>query len=756
MVFYNIIACVDSNYGIGKNNSIPWSIKDDMDYFKQLTINNIVIMGRLTYQSIGKALPNRINIVISNTLQQIDNEDVLIVENVREAMIFVDSLQNKDQDQEVFIIGGSKIYEEFLKMKVPYKLYINQINEYYDCDTHYNNMYHDNYHLYSETIRYCFDKKNNKEVMVFFQIYSFQNHDEQKYLDLLNKIIKTGISKPDRTNTGTVSVFGEMIKYDVRNNIIPLLTTKRMFFRGIVEELLFFISGKTDSNILKNKGVNIWNGNTSREFLDKCGLNHYKEGDMGPLYPFQLRHWGAEYKDCDTDYTGKGFDQLNNLINQIKTNPNSRRLLFSYWNPTDFTKTPIPTCFPGHTRVLTNKGYKMIKDITINDKVISHKLKSRNINNIQLKYYKDTTYKIQTELSNVSITTTKEHPFLVKNNWVKAEDLNKGDFLTHILNPKGIIKKNNVFALIGYYYKLGHDDNILIKNNDNYTKLLRMLGYANMHELKHVINSRYKIDNFELFKLFINNYIIYENHEKKLNPNILFIGKQNIKYFMDGYLLASKVNLNDNIYENNYSNALILQSMSFYTKKVFSIDQLDSNGLMLYSLHEHDNNYVINNVAYIRINNIWMKENDNYIPVYNLECDIDHTYIVENIVVHNCHILYQYYTDPINNELSCSFYCRSQDYCLGTPFNIASATVLLNIICNMTGYKPGYLIHNMGDTHIYNTFIDKFKVQLERKPYNFPTLFIKNNHENINDYKYDDFILVNYNHHKGIKADMIA
>ena len=755
MVFYNVIACVDSDFGLGKNNSIPWNIKDDMDYFKNMTTNNIVIMGRLTYESIGKALPNRINIVISNTLNQNDYIDVIIVKSVIESIIYVESL--KPIDKNVFIIGGSNIYKEFLKKKIPYKIYLNKINKWYDCDTYFDHEYTKNYDLTCECIKYCYDKNSDEDedIMVFFQTYVYNNYDERKYLDLMDKIIKSGISKPDRTSTGTLSVFGETIKYDVRNNIIPLLTTKKMFFRGIVEELLFFISGKTDSNILKNKGVNIWNGNTSREFLDNCGLNDYKEGDMGPLYPFQLRHWGAEYKDCDTDYTNKGFDQLLNLINQIKTNPNSRRLLFSYWNPTDFTKTPIPTCFPGNTRVLTINGYKKIKNISINDKVISHSMRVRNINNVQLRFYRDKIYKIKTGLSDNMISTTSEHPFLVKNKWVKAEDLVVGDYLMQNLNTKGNVKKSTMFILMGYYYKLGYRNNILIKNSAHHTTLTSMLGDSTLYKIKHKVNSKYSIQNYDsLFKMHLNRYINDINNEKKLNANILLCGKQNIKYFIEGYLFASQHTNSSYLYENNYANALILQSMSLYTDNVFSINKYYNQSI--YMLTMSQNNLVRKNVAYFRINEIDIELDDMPIPVYNLECDVDNTYIVENVIVHNCHILYQYYTDPINNELSCSFYCRSQDYCLGTPFNIASATVLLNIICKLTGYNPGYLIHNMGDTHIYNTFIEKFKSQIKRSAYNFPTLYIKNYHEDINNYTYDDFILLNYNHHKGIKVDMIA
>ena len=99
-----------------------------------------------------------------------------------------------------------------------------------------------------------------------------------------------------------------MWKYDLRETF-PLLTTRRQYTRGIFEELMFYLSGKTDNTILTDKNIHIWDGNTSREFLDNRGLQHYPEGDMGETYGFNIRHFGGEYKDCKQDYTGVGYDQ---------------------------------------------------------------------------------------------------------------------------------------------------------------------------------------------------------------------------------------------------------------------------------------------------------------------------------------------------------------------------------------------------------------------------------------------------------------
>lgn len=149
---------------------------------------------------------------------------------------------------------------------------------------------------------------------------------ESKYLELLSNILDNGEKKSDRTGVGTLSVFGTNLKFSLENNTLPLLTTKKMAIKSIVEELLFFIRGDTDSKLLEQKGVNIWKGNTSREFLDKRGLFSYKEGEMGPMYGAQWR----DFSRCDGQ---KGVDQLEQSLHLLKNDPNSRRILISAYNP---------------------------------------------------------------------------------------------------------------------------------------------------------------------------------------------------------------------------------------------------------------------------------------------------------------------------------------------------------------------------------------------------------------------------------------
>jgi thymidylate synthase len=117
-----------------------------------------------------------------------------------------------------------------------------------------------------------------------------------------------------------------------------------MFFRGIAEELFWFIRGSTNNEELNQKNIHIWDGHSSREYLDSIGLHHYKVGDLGPIYGFQWRHFGAHYIDASENYTGQGIDQLTNIINALKNNPYDRRILMCSWNPLDLSKMALPPC----------------------------------------------------------------------------------------------------------------------------------------------------------------------------------------------------------------------------------------------------------------------------------------------------------------------------------------------------------------------------------------------------------------------------
>jgi len=170
-------------------------------------------------------------------------------------------------------------------------------------------------------------------------------HQEYNYLNLVRNIIKNGTVENGR-NGKTRSIVGVQMNYDLTNNTLPLITTKKMAWKSCFKELMWFVRGETDNKILQEQNVNIWNGNASREFLDKRGLHNLTENDLGPIYGHQWRHYDAKYYDSDTDYENKGIDQLQNVIDQLsnKDTRNSRRIILNAWNTNQIDEMALPPC----------------------------------------------------------------------------------------------------------------------------------------------------------------------------------------------------------------------------------------------------------------------------------------------------------------------------------------------------------------------------------------------------------------------------
>lgn len=172
-----------------------------------------------------------------------------------------------------------------------------------------------------------------------------ENKEEQQYLDLIQKIISNGTLESGR-NGNTYAIFGNSMRFSLQNGKIPILTTKKVAWKTCLKELLWFIKGSTNNDKLVEQGVHIWDGNASRNFLDNYGFTERREGDLGPIYGHQWRHFNAAYRDCDTDYSGQGIDQLQYIIDHLK-NPatrNSRRLVMSAWNPCQLDEMALPPC----------------------------------------------------------------------------------------------------------------------------------------------------------------------------------------------------------------------------------------------------------------------------------------------------------------------------------------------------------------------------------------------------------------------------
>ena len=192
-------------------------------------------------------------------------------------------------------------------------------------------------------------KPESKETNGHYDEPPTKPHEEYQYLNLIRDILQNGEHRPDRTGTGTLAIpFPPQHKYSLSKSdgtlVLPLLTTKRVFLRAVIAELLWFVSGDTNAKTLQDQNVKIWDGTASRAYLDSIGLSDRKEGDLGPVYGFQWRHFGAAYETCHFDYTGKGVDQLAEVIHKLKTNPYDRRIILSAWNPADLKKMALPPC----------------------------------------------------------------------------------------------------------------------------------------------------------------------------------------------------------------------------------------------------------------------------------------------------------------------------------------------------------------------------------------------------------------------------
>ena len=174
-------------------------------------------------------------------------------------------------------------------------------------------------------------------------------HPEKQYLELVDHILKHGYKEKGR-NGNVLTQIGSTMRFQLydedRNDkpIMPLMTTKRLAWKSCLKELLWFMRGETDNNILKSQGVKIWNDNASREFLDSRGLTRMKENDLGPVYGHQWRHFNAPYYTSKYNYGGMGVDQLSRVVKDLKNDKYSRRIIMSAWNPCQLNEMALPPC----------------------------------------------------------------------------------------------------------------------------------------------------------------------------------------------------------------------------------------------------------------------------------------------------------------------------------------------------------------------------------------------------------------------------
>lgn len=379
-----IFVAYDSARGIAQKGRIPWPRLDkDMEMFAKSTEDHVIIMGRKTWESLpSHPLQKRVNIIITKNQAaysqirtfQLFGPGVLTSNDLEQAIATSHSMF---PDKRIFVIGGQDIYEEALNKHLVSLVVATEIEAKFSCDRFFpklgpqfvksNESQQIQQRLVVEN-----ESEREKAPIIKYKVVEYklvQNPFEMNYLQLMNSILMSNIEKDDRTGSGTIMTWGAQLRFPL-NERFPLLTTKKMFLRGVFEELKWFLSGKTNINALTEAGVHIWDHNSSREYLDSRGLKDYPIGEVGPLYGYQWVHFNKPYAPPASSDAGKtaskedgaasvttegtptsgdagnagDLNQLKNAIEMIKNDPTSRRIVVCAWNPLQIDQMALPPC----------------------------------------------------------------------------------------------------------------------------------------------------------------------------------------------------------------------------------------------------------------------------------------------------------------------------------------------------------------------------------------------------------------------------
>ena len=366
-MWYHIVASVTRDFAIGVQGELVYRCPEDLKRFFRITTavypegpRNMLIMGHTTWMSIPEAVRpfrKRHSIVITQNHLVAEQDGLTSVFSLREAFEYC----RAHETGRVFVIGGGKVFDEcwtqyphrcrsfylthFADPGVPSSVAFSYFPKEFLKDA--VESYRSSSVFSPCEIASVLDTRSEPEItfvsqrLIVHQPRSSVNRGESEYLKALASVFEDGETIESR-NATVRSIFGVRMTFDLQEGF-PLLTTKQMGYKTILRELLWFIKGSTDNRELQTQKVHIWDQNASREFLDSRELP-YEEGDLGPIYGFQWRHAGATYTDCHADYHGQGHDQLQTVIDQLKTDPHSRRIVMSSWNPKDLDAMALPPC----------------------------------------------------------------------------------------------------------------------------------------------------------------------------------------------------------------------------------------------------------------------------------------------------------------------------------------------------------------------------------------------------------------------------
>lgn len=659
----------------------------------------------------------------------------------------------------------------------------------------------------------------------------------KQYHDLIEFILLNGKDILN-TRTGSIckTIIGCQMTFDMSEGF-PVLTTRKLPFKGIRGELLGFFRGYTSATDFRALGCKFWDGNANetKAWLD----NFYRKGedDCGNIYGKQWTNWevirisesqeeskhlskpGSEWEFLgSTDYnhsTGSGFDiyrkyinQLENVVRTIITNPSDRRLIVSGWNIGEFDRMSLPPCFTEDALVTMKHGYRRIAYIKEGDEVLSGSGVLRKVNKVFKTRYKGEMIYIKPKYIAEPIKCTPNHPFLVKDKgWVEAQYLKDDDILC-VKKPE--FEKNLSFCyFIGNSYKkdifkeydLTIDDYFtmgyfvgngwvnLRKNEVTFSIPHKKKDYIlekirktiKVSELKNTgVNvSKYSTKSVKWCRMFLD---FGHGAANKYLPDWLFkSSKEAINAFIEGYceadgyekpsgakiittvscMLAYGIqrlctinNIMATVQFQERPKTAIIEGRTVNQRNTYSVTITKKN---FFSSYDDD-------FMYVPISEIRYYEDELY--VYNLDVEEDHTYNVNNIVNHNCHIQYNFIPLEQDKTISVVMTIRSMDVFLGTPANIASTAIFLAVVGRLTGYTPDKVIIQGANAHLYENSFEVAKELITREHYPAPKLVLSDNIKeikNLEDIKGcfsriepEDITLEGYSSHPVLTVPMIA
>lgn len=386
--FRVMVAKVMGSNAIGAGNRLPWRVAADMRRFRERTTGCAVVMGRKTWESLPKRyLPGRLNIVLTRHPGRLAGERVLAASSLTAALDLAAYHQTALQIRRTWVIGGERVYREALERDeceaVEMTLLRPPRPARYDA-------------FFPAQLPRAFARTRTERLADGVYCETWQRSTdpvspEHAYLQLLRDVLAHGELVRDRTGVGTLQTFGRSLAFplDDPDGRIPVVTTKRVHWKSVAEEMLMFCRGDVDARELAAKGVRIWNGHTSRAYLDSIGATHIPTGSLGKAYGWQWRRWGMPYVGPDKTIQREVlealsrrpgslarraalaglkqrhpafvrelpagvwyrlheevqvYDQLAGIVDSLRNDPRSRRMLLSGWNVAELGDMALPPC----------------------------------------------------------------------------------------------------------------------------------------------------------------------------------------------------------------------------------------------------------------------------------------------------------------------------------------------------------------------------------------------------------------------------